>query len=316
MLSESHLGGMLGPRGVASTSMKVGEAFNGFLELEAASEIPMNGSPLLQVVVRFSQVSVYGMPGVGNTDILAEVFGSQGVVHPQGFQPSAPQAMQPQPEPESLHGTGKSFDMSSQVFEMSGGQGDQGEAEMVGRRSDVEVGAARSAQDPVESVAAENPVQSEALSGSTLSGSQGVVHGPRASAFAFPHATNSVFYIDPQVYTFATRGTEFERLHDLSAKHLCEPFPSSPGRNFNVLGAGWDPEKKEYVKGALWASEAEKPLQPDIDDVADQFHKFATTGEGRSRHWCQDVWAIDAFLKATKDWPTKNGMAFRLVRGI
>ena len=135
MLSESHLGGMLGPRGVASTSMKVGEAFNGFLELEPATEIPMNGSPLLQVVVRFSQVSVYGMPGLGDTDVLAGVFGSQGVGGTHGVQPSAPQAMtspQPQPEPESAQGAEK----SSQVFEMSGCQGVEGKAEVSGGQGD------------------------------------------------------------------------------------------------------------------------------------------------------------------------------------
>jgi hypothetical protein len=38
MLTETHLGGLLGPRFVAQTSIKVGLDFDGYLELEPTKD--------------------------------------------------------------------------------------------------------------------------------------------------------------------------------------------------------------------------------------------------------------------------------------
>ena len=48
----------------------------------------------------------------------------------------------------------------------------------------------------------------------------------------------SVFYIDGEVFNFASNNMVIERLSDAQAKRITYPFPSALGRNYNVLGAG------------------------------------------------------------------------------
>jgi len=113
--------------------------------------------------------------------------------------------------------------------------------------------------------------------------------------------SSSVFYIDLAVYTFAPPKQWTRRVKDLADKGISYPFPDSPGRNFNVLAAGWDMEKGEYDDSAFWKADATVTLSTEVDEVLTMFKKFIDTKQGVSPHWCPDVKVLLAFLQATKD---------------
>lgn len=279
MLTASAFGGMLGPRVIATASLGVVESFSSYLELEPSMEIAGNGPPLLQVVVRFGKVSLAGIPEEGNTDILTQVFGSRGVS--SVYVPSAPPpaasteqaitfgGVEPVPEPETA---------SALVVK--------------GSLQSVE-------QMPPTSVSGSPDV----LPQLEVSGRQEVASaGPSAgSSSDFPSwwtASSAVFFIDGHVYDFAPRTQWVARIKDLSDKGQTYPFPNSPGRNFNVLAAGWDWELKDYVPGSTWETPS---VMCEDDEVYEQLERFVeknqTTPGG---HWCRDVWVLMKFLEHTK----------------
>jgi hypothetical protein len=247
MLSAPALGGMLGPRPIASTSMRVGENYSGYVELEPAQDVAGNGVPLLQVSVRFSCLSSMTQ-AAGNTGIFTEVFGHRCL----GFEefdipkPSAPPG-QPEDEPGRTDG---------------------------------------------------EPTKVSTIEGSQGSGGQGETGGRQGLAVLYP---SSVFYIDPAVYEFSPQRQWIQRLTDLADKGMTHPFPSSPGRNFNVLAAGWDKTTATYEEGSLWQSDSDS-MSTELDEVQVQFEKFATTGQEKNHpHWCPDVRVLSEFLQKTKD---------------
>ena len=293
---------MLGPRAIAQTSIKVGEPVTGYLVLEPAHEVPHNGCPLLEVKVRFSKATLNSeMPGEGNTDILTEVFGGQGV---GAFEPSAPQAFhgldgnpsvvgEPVPEPEVL---GKMMTLIEEIGDaqvvidrMQQNMDVKERVEASGCQGDL--GASQPQPNQTQ------PQQQEAASGA--SGGLGESLGSSSTTTGRPSGSNSIFFIDPEVYMFSPLKEWNQRLKDLSDKGLRQPFPSSPGRNFNVLGAAWDEATGDYVEGVFWQTESQKPLCEHIGDVYAQFCKFAL--KENHRHGCQGVRVIQAFLKHTED---------------
>ena len=114
-------------------------------------------------------------------------------------------------------------------------------------------------------------------------------------------ASSSVFLIDQAVYDFAPEKSWFSRLKDLSDKGQAHPFPTSPGRNFNVLGAGWSWEKGNYVEGSEWVASHNMSVDH-MPEVMEQLQRFITKNEGRatSPHWCRDVPVLMKFLELCK----------------
>ena len=62
-----------GPKIICQASLPVGEDFDGYLELETQKEIPQNGRPLLQVVVKFCKPGCeFGGSGVAAKAVVFE----------------------------------------------------------------------------------------------------------------------------------------------------------------------------------------------------------------------------------------------------
>jgi hypothetical protein len=62
-----------GPKIICQASLPVGEDYDGYLELETQKEIPQNGRPLLQVVVKFCRPGcAFGGSGVAAKLVVFE----------------------------------------------------------------------------------------------------------------------------------------------------------------------------------------------------------------------------------------------------
>lgn len=204
MFRESYLGGAIGPRVLASTSLGVGDDFEGFLELTPEAAIPNNGRPVLQVSVRFKRLQV-GQNMVGQ---LRDFFDAPPEIDSPGVSMDS-QAMQ-------LHASAPPMSMMQDA-----------------QQSLVE----ESQQVPLveESLVQESLVQ-DAKQKSLVEESTPV---PPDIKFHDERST-SPFFIDREAKNFAELPLLIESLCMLQERNITFPFPSSPCRNYNVLACGFD----------------------------------------------------------------------------
>ena len=207
LVAMDRLGGLLGPRIIANTSLAVGPSYEGYLELSPEKHIPGNGPPLLEVKVRFSLVPTVdvGLPSVGNTGVLVDAW-SSGV---PGAGPSTFQALHFDVQPSAP---------AAEEFDMSSGSG-----------------------VPVSGAAASGG------SGVPASGAEASSGSREVPVYGVPGNTSSVFHIDPDVFALAPPNQILAKLFDMQERNIVHPFPVTAGRNYNALGAGFDLLTKTHV---------------------------------------------------------------------
>ena len=272
LITVDRLGGLLGPRTIANTTLAVGSSFEGFLELSPERQIPGNGPPLLEIKVRFSLVPTvdFGLPCPGNTGFLVDAW-SSGV---PGAGPSSSQALQLNAEP------------SAPAFGMSSGSGVPASGANAAASGGVPASAAEAV--PISGSGVEVS-GAEAAGGAPASG----VSGAPVSGVA---KTSSVFYIDPEVFALAPCNQILAKLFDMQDRRQTHPFPATAGRNYNALGAGFDFATKKHA--SLWSGVVD-PLPTVLDDVLDQMAKFNVLQ--RHSHWSSGVEVCLSWLTSVKD---------------
>jgi len=299
VFAVSHTGGF-GPRSIARGVLRAVEDFSGHLELTPIKEVPEQGPPVLQLTTRYSTVLAdpygLGLPPLGNTSVLSSLFGSDknpaGPSAEQAVMPSAPPFAAAEPSPEPLVEVVR-LQVMPRVTEMSSGVPGSS-----GVRAAPTTTAATAPTAPTTPTA-EAPMSSEAPH--TTSGSfwgSGVpavpTSGPEptptfvssGSAQAAPTTTSSVgssgvrgvrgssstFWIDEEVFLFCPKGQSMSRLEQMRDRKLLYPFPSSPCRNYNCLGAGFDRETGTWDH--IWPGMPLATLGSGFDELLEQFQKF------------------------------------------
>ena len=269
------------PRTIAKATLAVGTSFEGFLELSPERQIPGNGPPLLEIKVRFSLVPTMdvGLPTPGNTGLLVDAW-SSGV---PGAGPWSSQALQLNPEP------------SAPAIGMPSGSGVPAVGMPSG--SGVPVSGANAASSGGVFAAQAVPIVGSGLEVSVAEAAGGTparwVSGAPVSGVA---STSSVFYIDSEVFALAPCNQILAKLFDMQDRRQNHPFPATAGRNYNVLGAGFDFATKKHA--SLWSGVVE-PLPTDLDDVLDQMAKFNTLNS--NPHWSSGVEVCLSWLTSVKD---------------
>ena len=127
--------------------------------------------------------------------------------------------------------------------------------------------------------------------------------------------SSSVFYIDSAVFEFAPENQVIERLTDLQAKKVTYPFPSAPGRNFNVLGAGFSRKLDDWPKEYKWEEASKNGLPSDLDEVCEQFERFAANSDNPHNVGI-GVRVIWRFLEQTKDSASSERSARQSFRSL
>jgi hypothetical protein len=214
LLSESHFGGLMGPKLVASAIMNVGQNFDGLLEMTPVHGVEGNLGPALRVSANFMLAGK--IPAEGNTSVLASMFG-----HETLGEASAPEFERLPAEVLVTPRTDQALrDPAAEVARLSADVPDGPDSATFGR-SDVMPAAADSAtfgRSDVMPAAA-------ATAGSSSS--------------AMP-SVNSRFYIDPGVFTFSPKRQTLRKLFEMQKTATKWPFPAEPVRNYNVLACGFD----------------------------------------------------------------------------
>ena len=200
--AQAHIGGF-GPRVVASARMRAGEDFNGYLELNPAKEIPEQGPPVLQVSTRHSLLMPFGMPPLGNTSVLTQMFGSfQGDLGDRGGAgPLAGQALTPSapwPSTEPAGGPGA-------IAEELGSSGVSAAPTTSPALATSPAPAATTGSSGVWGV----PAECTASSTHSRSGSGGVSGGFSGTS-----------WIDPEVAQFCPKGQRMSRLMQMQDRQL------------------------------------------------------------------------------------------------
>ena len=77
LFANAHFGGSLGPRTVATATLKVGDGFEGYLEMVPTAHKEGAGEPVLKVTARFPQYEDPARPPVGTTAALLEAINQQ-----------------------------------------------------------------------------------------------------------------------------------------------------------------------------------------------------------------------------------------------
>ena len=91
LLTGTYLYGALGPRIVATATLKAGDGFDGYLEMVPSKEGV--GEPVLKLITRFPQYEDLARPPVGSTAALVEMMTQQAMGMPLAAAPSAEHRM-------------------------------------------------------------------------------------------------------------------------------------------------------------------------------------------------------------------------------
>ena len=87
LFASEHLGGALGPKTVATATLKAGDGFDGYLEMVPSKEGV--GEPVLRVIARFPQYEDPARPPVGSTAAVLEAMTQQAMTMPLASAPPA-----------------------------------------------------------------------------------------------------------------------------------------------------------------------------------------------------------------------------------
>ena len=87
LFASEHLGGALGPRTVATATLKAGDGFDSYLEMLPSKEAV--GKPVLRVIARFPQYDDPARPPVGSTAAVLEAMAQQAMTLPLATAPLA-----------------------------------------------------------------------------------------------------------------------------------------------------------------------------------------------------------------------------------
>ena len=85
------------------------------------------------------------------------------------------------------------------------------------------------------------------------------------------------------------------RLEQMRDRSLLWPFPSSPCRNYNVLGAGYCRESKTW--DLVWPGFESHCLTKGFDELVQQFHKFVTERQDHREYTELGCEIISQYLK-------------------
>ena len=283
VFESPHVMGV-GPKLVASTTLKVGEDFNGWLEMVPAKLIAGQGGPVLQVSLRHSALPDprAALPSVGNTSIHVEMFDAA-----RGNSADNHQATRGMPSPSA----------PPQVDEPNVKDPSLSSPEMFGEPS-CELGSSgvpefwSSGYPPVTQNMGEPEPCPEHRDAGAGRGEFGSLE------------SSSVFYIDPAVFTSFPDLHVLRRLFDMQRLQQTDPFPSAPFRNYNIFGAGFDKTAGDFPKDYRWEIHPGCWNKAKLDLCVEQFNRLVENPE--HRHWCESVKVIQKVLlwaQACRMWP-------------
>ena len=289
VFEASHLMGV-GPKLVASATLKVGVDFNGWLEMEPAKLIAGQGGPVLQLSVRHSSVADprAAWPSVGNTSMRVEMF----------EQPAADDLQATRGVPSAPFDLDASRSSSVDVSSLGKSSGEFGSSGVPGSGVPPQTTMGEP-EEEAEHVAPSSGVP--ASSGSGVPASSGVDASSSSSGVC---ASSSKFYIDPEVFTFSPDKHVLARLFDMQTLQQSDPFPSAPLRNYNIFGAGFDKESNDFPAEYTWEVFPGCWNKAKLDLCVQHFGRFVENRQ--HRHWCESVLAIHKVLEyaqACRMWP-------------
>ena len=275
-----------GPRLVARVTVPLRD-FDGWVDLVPAAEVGMCAPPVLQIAVRVLIPGGGGVPAIGNTNALKQVYGSLGVGSQESGglddEPSAP--LQPEEEAAILR--------SEQATRVRFASDATSTAQESGEQQPPAPAEPEIQPEPdVGRVAVQQQVQpDQQMQQVQVSGSRGVQ----------PPLPPSPFTIMQEVFTFAPSPTfALTQLFDMQTSGRLFPFASAPFRDYNCFGAGWDQNSETYFECYKWPGHAGGPM-PKMEDVKGCREVLGRVGVTRPDFMCRGVDILMEWLRLLED---------------
>ena len=100
--------------------------------------------------------------------------------------------------------------------------------------------------------------------------------------------SSSIFAVDPSIWPMTPNNMRvLTHLHALQSKASIWPSPVEPGRNYNVLGVGFQREQMDWPSYMLWEGFANMVPKEDIDHLVQAMEKLSR--EPEDPHACLGV---------------------------
>ena len=307
LFANEHLGGKLGPRTVATATLKVGDSFEGYLEMVVpAQPIPGVGEPVLKVKALFPQYDGnLARPPVGQTAALSEVFNSR--VNQQAMQMTSMSLLPAAPPPEELPASmtqplalarlaaaplaeeSSSSELPATVTQPLALAPLQSPAPAAAPLAKLQATMTRQAEDTEPAVLGPEVPNSTEPAGPDV----GVSGRPAGSSSdrcvgdvgaLGSTNTSSPFFIDafcqpPANLLF----TYLEKLQDRNSKGVF--LPSGAFRNYNCWAIGYQQPLGDWDENHMWGPIPDEKMPPLLDEVLKCMQKLWEEKNSPSWHW-------------------------------
>ena len=260
LFASEHFGGSLGPRTVATATLKVGDGFEGYLEMVPTAHKEGVGEPVLKVIARFPQYEDPARPPVGSTAALLEA------INQQAMREMTPLAAAPLAEELPATMT-QAEDTSSEAW------------------------------SPEVPKSTEPAVLGPDVG---VSGRPAGTSGPDVRVSGCPAGTSSdvgdvgalgrtntcsPFYIDAWVMDFAPSNLILQFFVQMQHDNVKGPFPVGAFRNYNCWACGYQQLPGDWDENHLWGPVPASVMPPLLDDVLVCMQKLWEEKNSPFWHW-------------------------------
>ena len=272
LFASELLGGALGPRTVATATLKVGDGFDGYLEMVPSKETV--GEPVLRVIARFPQYEDPARPPVGSTAAIVEAMGS------------------------TVEAMGTTAAMLESMTQQA-----------LTTWSMVPLATAPLAEELLATIKSTEPAVLGPDVG--MSGRPAGTSGPDVGVSGLPAGTSSdvgdvgalgrtssPFYIDAWVVDLAPSNLILQYLAQMQHEHVKGMFPVGAFRNYNCWACGYQQLSGDWDEAHLWGPVPANAMPPLLDDVLVRMQKLWE--EKNSPVWCWGVGMLVKFLENLK----------------
>ena len=288
LFASEHLGGTLGPRVVAQCTLKVGDDFQGYLDMVPSKEGV--GEPVLKVLARFLAYHDPELPPAGVAAAMAGVYDG-----PQARQAFA-QATAPALEESTDDEATDDVDVGKLGREQqSAGTGVGGAG--VG-------GAGVGASGAGAGMPLDSPPDSD---------DDGGVDGGASGGWDVPeefcNPSSSPFFVDMWVVELRKPNLLLQHLHAMQQRGEKGMFPSGAFRNYNCWAAGFD-LSGDWDEQQLWGPVPKDVLPAIMPDVLERLRKL--NADRRAPAW---TWGVGMLVKLLERLEVQYSIAFTFAHG-
>lgn len=278
LFASEHLGGTLGPRAVAQCTLKVGDDFQGYLEMLPSREGV--GEPVLKVSARFLAYHDPELPPAGVASALAEVYGPQ---IQQALEPSAPAEDSTDDIDVDKLGCGQTL-AGTGVGALGGEQ----------TSADMGVGA----------------LGCELMSGGLEVADDEEVVGALLDVPEARTSSSSPFFVDEWVTQLKKPNLLLQHLHSMQEKGEKGMFPVGGFRNYNCWAAGYTRFEGDWDDKQLWGPVPKDVLPTILPDVLERMRSLKANW--RAPAW---TWGVGMLVKLLEHLEVQYSIAFTSAHG-